>query len=61
MKFELDQEILFDIASANCCVCWNTFFKWYCGGQYKRELMLPCQRASFSGDAVESVSSDHAS
>jgi hypothetical protein len=27
-----------------------------CGGQYKRGLILPCQRASFSGDAVECLS-----
>jgi hypothetical protein len=24
-----------------------------CGGQQKTELILPCQKASFSGDAVE--------
>jgi hypothetical protein len=27
-----------------------------CGGQYKRELVLPRQRASFSGDVVECLS-----
>jgi hypothetical protein len=27
-----------------------------CGGQYKRELILPRQRASFSGDVVECLS-----
>jgi hypothetical protein len=27
-----------------------------CDGQYKMELILPCQRASFSGDAVECLS-----
>jgi hypothetical protein len=31
-----------------------------CGGQCKRELVLPHQRASFSGDVVE-FSPDHAS
>jgi hypothetical protein len=27
-----------------------------CGGQYKRELILPSKRGSFSGDAVECLS-----
>jgi hypothetical protein len=27
-----------------------------CGGQYKRRLVLPRQRANFSGDAVECLS-----
>jgi hypothetical protein len=45
-----------DHLSGVISVFWTVCLLCKCGGQYKRELILPCQRASFSGDAVECLS-----